>query len=183
MIKNNYYILTGAMGGGKSTIIKQLQEKQYLCVEEPARQILAEQRMINGEGVPEKNSELFIQLMLSRSIDHYKINLNYKDVVLFDRGIPDLIAHADWANINNEVFINASKVFLFNKNVFMFNGWKEIYVTDDERKMEFDMARKFGMNVLNIYKELGYNIIDVPFVSVEKRVEYIINSIETIVKN
>ncbi len=168
MIKNNYFILTGAMGAGKSATIKLLREKEYLCVDEPARQILEEQRSIKGEGVWDKNPELFIQLMLSRSINMYKINLNYKDVVLFDRGIPDLIAHADLSNSKKEVFINASKLFLYNKNVFMFSGWEEIYTTDDERKMEFDSAKKFGINVLSIYKELGYNIVDVPFVSVEK---------------
>ncbi|MDQ3020366.1 MAG: AAA family ATPase [Bacteroidota bacterium] len=177
MRKNNYFILSGAMGGGKSTILKQLREKGYLCIDEPARQILEEQRSIEGEGVPEKNPELFVQLMLSRSINQYKINSKYNDVVFFDRGIPDLIAHADLSNTSRKVYINASKVYLYNKNVFMFKGWKEIYTTDDERKMDFDSAKKFGVSVSDIYKELGYNIIDVPFISVEKRVEYIIDLI------
>jgi len=183
MINNKYFIFTGAMGGGKTTIVNLLREKQYLCIDEPARQILAEQRSINGEGIPGENPELFIRLMLSRSIDQYKINSKCNDVILFDRGIPDLIGYADLSNINRNVYVNAAKLYLYNKNVFMFNAWEEIYTTDDERKMEFDSAKKFGINVSNIYKELGYNIIDVPFVSVQKRVEYIINLIDTFVKN
>jgi predicted ATPase len=182
MIKNNYFILTGAMGAGKSTILKQLREKGYLCVDEPARPILEEQRGIEGEGVPEKNPELFVQLMLSRAINQYKINSKYNDVILFDRGIPDFIAYADLFNINKDVYINAAKVYLYNKNIFMFKGWKEIYTTDDERKMDFEWAKKFGINVSGIYKELGYNIIDVPFDSVEKRLEFIVNLIDTFVK-
>jgi len=178
MIKNNYFILTGAMGGGKSTILNLLREKGYLCVDEPARHILAEQRSIEGDGIPEKTPELFNQLMFSRSINQYKINSKYNDVIFFDRGIPDLVGYADMLNTNNSVYLNAAKVYLYNKNVFMFNGWEEIYTTDDERKMEFDSAKKFGINVSNIYKELGYNVIEVPFDSVEKRVEYIINLIE-----
>jgi predicted ATPase len=121
--------------------------------------------------------------MLSRAINQYKIHSKYNDVILFDRGIPDMIAHADLSNTNRNVYINAAKVYLYNKNVFMFNGWKEIYTTDDERKMDFDSTKKFGVNVSDMYKELGYKIIDVPFVSVEKRVEYIIGLIDTFVEN
>ena len=61
----------------------------------------------------------------------------------------------------------------------MFKGWKEIYTTDDERKMDYESADKFGSNVSYIYKELGYNLIEVPFDSVEKRVEFIINLINS----
>ncbi len=44
MIKSNYFILTGAMGGGKSTILARLAESSVYCVPEPARALLAEQR-------------------------------------------------------------------------------------------------------------------------------------------
>ena len=48
-----YYILTGAMGAGKSTVLGELKNKGLTCVAEPAREILAEQRTIDGAGVPE----------------------------------------------------------------------------------------------------------------------------------
>jgi predicted ATPase len=180
MIKNKYFILTGAMGAGKTTILNSLREKGFVCIDEAARQIINEQRSFNGEGVWDKNPHLFVQLMLSRAIYQYEINSNSKDVIIFDRGIPDLIGHAELSKMNKEVFVNASKLYKYNENVFMFNGWKEIYSTDEERKMDYDSANRFGKNVSCIYKELGYNITDVPFDSVEKRVEYIISSIESI---
>ena len=145
LIKSNYFILTGAMGAGKSTIIKHLREKDYLCTDEPARQIIEEQRSIDGEGIYDRNPELFNQLMLSRSIYQYKSNYNYYGPVIFDRGIPDMIAYAELSKINKDVYMNASRVYLYNKNVFMLNGWKEIYAHDDERKMEFDAAENSGL--------------------------------------
>ncbi len=45
--------------------------------------------------------------------------------------------------------------------------------------MDYESADKFGSNVSYIYKELGYNLIEVPFDSVEKRVEFIINLINS----
>jgi len=171
------------MGGGKSTIIKHLREKNYLCIDEPARQIIEEQRSIDGEGVYDRKPELFNQLMLSRSMHQYKSNYNYNSSVIFDRGIPDMIAYAELSKINKDVYMNASNVYRYNKNIFMLNGWKEIYTTDDERKMEFTSAEKFGIRVSEIYQKLEYNVIDVPFDSVEKRVEFFIESINTIAKN
>jgi predicted ATPase len=49
-----HIILTGAMGSGKSTVLSLLKQKGYRTIEEPARPILAEQRSIEDEGVPEK---------------------------------------------------------------------------------------------------------------------------------
>lgn len=51
MIKHNYFILTGAMGSGKSTILAKLAEAGVHCVPEPTRAILAEQRLIAVLGV------------------------------------------------------------------------------------------------------------------------------------
>lgn len=87
-------IITGAMGSGKSTVLKLLKAEGFIVVEEPAREILAEQRSIGDEGVPEKNPKLFVQLLLSRAIYQYKQMQEAYDTVIFDRGIPDNIAYA-----------------------------------------------------------------------------------------
>lgn len=178
MYKNNFFILSGAMGGGKSAILELLKEKKFKCVNESARQIIKEQRNINGDGVYDKNPDLFAQLMLSRSINNYEINSETETTVIFDRGIPDMVAYAELFNINKDLYMNASKIYLYNKNVFIFRGWKDIYTNDDERKMGFETSEKFGENVIEIYKSMGYNVIEVPFVSIEERVDFIISTIK-----
>ena len=178
MYCKNYIILTGAMGAGKSTVLNKLKELNYSCVDEPARQILEEQRRINGNGLPETDPGLFIELMLSRTIFQYKLNTDKCGIVFFDRGIPDLIAYADLGNLSNKVFFNASEEYRFNKNVFMFNGRESIYTTDDERKMTYDQANKFGKEVREIYIHLGYFIYDMPFAGIETQTEFIINKVK-----
>jgi predicted ATPase len=174
MLKENYFILTGAMGAGKSTVLNKLKELNYKCVDEPAREILSEQRLIEGNGVPETDPELFTELMLSRTVYQYKKHSLNPDIVFFDRAMPDFTGYADLFEINNEVFRNASSEYRFNKNVFMFNGWRRIYKTDDERKMNFEDADKFGIMVKKIYIKSGYIIHEVPFSEVDKRVEFIL---------
>lgn len=179
MIKNNYFILTGAMGAGKTTVIDKIREQGYFCIDEPARIILKEQRTTGGVGVPEKNPELFNKFMLERMISEYKNNLERNEVVVFDRGIPDIIAYADLLQSKKEMSENAAEEFRYNKHVFMFNGCEEIYTNDDERKVDFQTANNFGTSLRKIYKDLNYIIIDVPLLPIEERAGFIINTINS----
>ncbi|HFL2715763.1 TPA: AAA family ATPase [Legionella pneumophila] len=89
----NYYILTGPPGSGKSSVLAELSQRGYSVIEEPARSILRQQRAINGEGVYDINPFLFKELMLSRMLNDYETQ-NSDAPVFFDRGIPDIIVYS-----------------------------------------------------------------------------------------
>jgi predicted ATPase len=161
------------MGAGKSTVLNGLKELGYKCIDEPARIVLAEQRASGGNGVPEKDPGLFIQLMLEKTIAEYENITETNKIVFFDRGFADLAAYANLFGFSDEKYLRTAEKFGFSKNVFMFNGWREIYRTDDERKMSFEAADEFGKNVKLIYEKLGYRIIDVPLADIEGRVDFI----------
>lgn len=165
------------MGAGKSTVLAKLIELGYTCIAEPARGVLAEQRKISGNGVPEKDPELFIDLMLEKTIAQYEKYIKDDNIIIFDRAMPDFTGYADLLGVNNEKYIEATMEYRFNKNVFLFNAWGEIYVNDDERKMSFELAEKFGKDVKKIYTDSGYIIHDVPNVSVDERVKFIIDKL------
>jgi predicted ATPase len=172
------FVLTGAMGSGKSTILKLLQATGLAVIEEPARQILAEQRSIGDDGVPEKNPKYFSQLLLSRAIYQFKQMQEYDGNIIYDRGIPDVIAYFQLFDLNYSPAQQASKLFRYEPHVFVFPPWQEIYTTDDERKMPFELARSFGINVQEIYKENGYTLIQVPCVSPQERAQFIIDRLK-----
>ena len=165
------------MGAGKSTVLQKIREKGFNCVDEPAREILKEQRKINGNGVPEKNAWMFNRLMLSRMIYQYKSNIDKDYIIIFDRGIPDITGYSELLNTETESSSAASEEFRYNKHVFLFKGWEEIYTNDDERKMSYALAESFGENIIKIYQRLGYSTIDVPFIPAEERASFIIDSI------
>ena len=50
----------------------------------------------------------------------------------------------------------------YHNRVFVLPAWREIYATDDERKMTFEMAEAFGEDVRSIYEGLGFEILEVP---------------------
>ncbi|CAN5544009.1 ATP-binding protein [soil metagenome] len=182
MLKENYFVLTGAMGAGKTTILNKIRERNLLCIDEPAREILKEQRLYNGDGVPEKNAGLFNHLMLSRMAFQYSKYISCNEPVIFDRGVPDIIAYAELLKTDYSESLAAAGEYRYNKHIFHFSGWKEIYTTDNERKADFETANNFGEKLKNVYTGLKYIIIDVPFLPVNERVDFILNSVKSIRK-
>jgi predicted ATPase len=179
MTRTNFYVLSGAMGGGKSTVLSRLRDFGIHCVPEPAREILAEQRLIKSIGVPEKNADLFGMLMLSRSIHNYLENSAAEESVVFDRGIPDMIAYARLFGLDETSYANAAQEFRYNPRVFYFPAWEEIYTNDSERRMSFEDAEAFGTLVRTIYEKFGYQILEVPRFSLEERVQFILDASQT----
>lgn len=169
----NFYILTGAMGAGKSTVLAQLKVKGFTTVNEPAREILAEQRAIEGVGVPESNRSLFTELLLSRAMCRYEQYLLHVGPVVFDRGIADNIAYAEFFNLKTHHFLKAARVYKYNPTVFWLPPWREIYMTDEERKMSFESAEKFGYHIKHAYEYLGYHVLEVPQVSPQARADFV----------
>lgn len=177
MIKTNYFVLTGAMGSGKSTLIREIRKAGVRCVAEPAREILAEQRLIESDGVPEQNPELFCKLMLSRALQNYSQPLHGSEIHIFDRGIPDMIAYAELFSIDTAPFYKAADQNRYNPKVLFCGGWEAIYTNDSERKIGFEGARVFGERVGLIYRQLGYQIVDVPFQPIEERTSFILEQV------
>lgn len=174
MTKTNYFVLTGAMVGGKSTLLREIRKAGIRGVAEPAREILAEQRASAADGVPEQNAELFCKRMLSRSIENYNQAINAAEVQVFDRGIPDMIAYAELGSIDATPFSTAAEQYRYNPTVFFFAGWAAIYTTDAERKMSFEEASMFGERVRVIYQKLGYQLVNVPLQSIAERTNFIL---------
>lgn len=175
--KANYFILTGAMGGGKSTILQELSKLGYRSVTEPARQILKKQKAAGKDGTPDKNAKRFNELMLEKMISDYDSYIDDNNVIIFDRGIADVVAYAELLHTDNKAALKAAKEYRYNSRVLMFDAWEAIYTNDDERKMCFELSSKFAENDRRIYQELGYVMVNVPFVSIDERVDFILKSI------
>jgi predicted ATPase len=175
MIRDNYIILTGAPGSGKTTLLQHLRTLGFQGIEEPARQILAEQRRIAGVGLPERDARLFVDLMLSRTLGEYSRMETAAAPVFFDRGVPDMLAYAALFGFDYPPGQNAAREYRYHRRVFYAPAWEAIYTTDEERKMTFQAVRRFGDELRKIYLQSGYDLIDLPCVSVQERGEFILN--------
>ena len=145
MDKDNLIILTGAPGSGKSTLLRLLRERGCTCVDEPARQIISEQRAIGGSGVSNKDPALFVELMLSRAIARHQDLQDTSKTVIFDRGVADNIAYAALYDLPFDHGWAAAKLYRSNSKVFFAPNWQDIYATDEERTMTFEASAVYDV--------------------------------------
>jgi predicted ATPase len=86
MSVTDLYIVTGVPGSGKTTILDHVGAR-VRCVGEPAREVLAEQRSVDGIGTPDRDASLFLDLLLERSMDNRVAAERCEGSVVFDRRI------------------------------------------------------------------------------------------------
>jgi len=168
---NRRFVLTGAPGGGKTAILARV-GPGIRTVAEPAREVLAEERAAGGRGTPDQDPARFVELLLVRSIENYKRD-GRREVTLYDRGIPDCVGYAVHLGADPSPSIEASARYRYHPQVLVLEPWEAIYTTDDERKMTFAQAVEFHEELLDGYRNAGYELITVPRGSVLRRVVFI----------
>lgn len=175
MINEKFFILTGAPGSGKTTLLQHLRTLGLQGIAEPARQILAEQRSIDGNALYGRDTRLFVELMLSRMLSEYNRLETSSVPIFFDRGIPDILAYASLAGLDYPPGQNAARKYRYNTRVFFAPAWEKIYTQDEERTVSFEVASQFGPELRKIYEQLEYVLIDLPCLSVKERARFILN--------
>lgn len=176
---HNIYIITGGPGAGKTTLLEELKRRNYNYIPEIARKIIAQQIARGGNALPWKNTSEYIRIMLSQSIESYLENENNKKLLFSDRGIPDTLAYAKLIHHpETSEFTTIANSHRYNRNVFILPPWKEIYTTDSERKQSFEEATHTYHILTETYRQLDYNIIEIPKLPVTQRADIVINTIK-----
>jgi len=179
---DRFFIITGGPGVGKTTLLQELQKRHFTCIPEIARQIIKAEVDTNGDALPWKNKELYLQKMFDRSVESYlSVNVNNNSLIFFDRGIPDSLTYAEIIGYKNiEAMENIARQYRYNPHVFYLFPWRDIYETDDERKQSWEEAVLTSELNAEIYRRFNYTLIAVPNHSPEKRADFILEWIGNI---
>ena len=172
------YVITGMSGTGKTTLVDSLRGFGFQCYEEPARKILEYQIKIDGPALPAKNPTMFVQEMLAHSLRDIEEANSTKGVTVFDRGLPDVVAYAIRFGVVHKEIERIAKTVRYNHQVFLLPPWDEIFRNDEFRKASFESYIKFHELLRKSYTGLGYELVDVPKISPEARVDFILSAID-----
>lgn len=173
------FVLTGASGGGKSTLLAALAERGYKTQPEIGRILVEEQAQSGGAALPWTDPVAFRNLLFQRSLEAYD---SYKhtgdDVVIFDRSFLEAIAYCRLIDEAVPDFMTEeAKERRFQDPVFVCPPWEEIFTQDAERRHDFAYARRdYEANVAT-YREFGYQIVELPKVSINDRIEILVRAI------
>jgi predicted ATPase len=170
------HILTGAPGTGKTAVVRAM-PSDVVVVQEPARDVLAEQRAAGRPISNDGDEDRFVDLLLRRSIEQFDYALRLDGTILFDRGIPDCIAYAAYLGADMRRSLEASESHRYQPPVLLLTPWEEIYRTDDERTMTFQDVMAFHRAIRAAYRTAGYEIVEVPKASVDDRAAFVLDVI------
>ncbi len=171
-------VLIGGPGTGKSTVLKEFIKRGYQCMPEISREVTLKAQEDGIDQLFLEKPLLFSELLLKgREKQFTDAELSDKQLIFFDRGIPDVHAYMNYLKTEYpETYVEKSLQYKYDK-VFMLRPWKEIYEQDNERYESFEQAIELDKFLREAYEDLGYSIIDVPFGSVEYRCDFILNAL------
>lgn len=171
-------VITGGPGTGKSSIIDELKRRGQICFEEISRQITLDARETGVEQLFLEQPLLFSQLLLEGRTKQFKeADMHHDKTIFLDRGLPDVLAYMVY--FDSEYPEDFEKTCQNNSYdaVFILAPWHDIFQSDNVRYETFEQAELIHQHLLETYKKFNYDLKSVPFDTVEKRTDYILESL------
>ena len=174
-------VITGSPATGKTSIINELIKRGYVCLEEISRQIILNARKKGIKQLflddPLRFSELLLEGRKSQFLEIQGLNTSF---VFYDRGIPDILAYMNYANASYPKTFTEVVEYCQYDLIFILPPWKDIFRSDNERYENFEQANMIHKNLVKSYTKYGYDLIDIPFGTVEHRTDFILNHLKII---
>lgn len=176
---NNLIVFTGGPGAGKTSVIEKLIELGYVCAPEVGRKVIKHQVAIDGDALPWKDKVAFRDEMIVEEKKNHEAYKCRDDLVFFDRCIVDSYGYSQLENLPiSQALMDACQHIRYANPVFVFPLWEAIFANDKERKQDFAEAVRTYQAIVAAYQQYGYELIEVPTVSIEQRVDFILERLK-----
>lgn len=173
---NNWYVITGTLSSGKTTVIRKLAERGFRTVPELAR-VYIDEELAKGKSIEEiRVNELeFQQRILQMKIDVEK-TLPKDETVFLDRGIPDSVAYYKLSGLEKDNFLENTVSECSYAKVFLLDM---VEYKKDYARTETDEERREIQHLLEAaYTEYGFEVVKVPVMETkDERVGFILFNI------
>jgi predicted ATPase len=176
-MSHRYIVLSGCSGGGKSTLLVELQKRGYCVVDEPGRRVVKAELRSGGGALPWVDVPAFAQRAIETSIADRDAASALPGWVFFDRGLVDAAAALEHAT-GEPVLNTLGRSHRYNETVFLTPPWPEIYVGDAERRHGLEDAIAEYERLERAYPRLGYRVVVLPKVSVKARADVVLAELE-----
>ena len=173
--RDNFILISGCSGSGKSSLLSELARRGYRTFEEPGRQIVKEQLHIGGDALPWANAGKFIDQVISRAMHQMITAWRSGDVAFFDRGIIDAVTALE--RMSAPHVISVREKYRYNRKVFLSPPWFEIFGNDSERRHSFADAVQEYEALESAYPRHGYEIVPLPKVGEGERADFVVTTL------
>jgi predicted ATPase len=174
MRQTNWYIITGAPSSGKTSVINEIERRGIRVVHEVARAYI-DRQLGQGLRLEQIKSDM---LQFERHILHTKIKIEDAlpegEPVFFDRGVPDSIAYFILEGLDPAEPFRYSRRNHYRR-IFFFERFD--FLKDKVRSEDEMTAGRLNNLLLEAYGKIGYDVVMVPVMPVEERVDLVLENI------
>jgi len=174
-------IITGGACVGKTTLIKMLKLKGHNTICESGREVyISEQNKTKEDGgyipkLPNTDYVSFEEMVIARQIEKEK---NLKNEVYFlDRSLVDCLGMSFFQG--NPLKSDIKKLIAeanYHTTAFLLSPLEK-YETDEQRKETKQQMLRMHSEIKRAYVSQGFSIVEVPIMSPEERVEFILKNL------
>lgn len=181
---NKLIVISGCSGGGKSTLISEISRHGYSVMPEVGREIYKAELRNKVDVTTWENQIRIARLIIEKSVAAYHEAASMTKVkeqtIFFDRCFLECVSFFQHLkNEESKKYDNLISDLRYYPTIFLTPPWEEIYRQDDERKHSFEDGVAEYEQLLVSYARYGYQIVEIPKLSVKKRYEFIISSLRS----
>ena len=174
---NPFVIISGCSGGGKSTLLAELEQRGYRVFAEPGRRVIQEEMLASGQAVPWLDMASFLQQAIEMSKNDYlSAPVEGNKWVFFDRGLIDISAALEELTDKPQLAV-LREHYRYHPTVFLTPPRPEIYVQDAERRHDINAAQIEFERLERTYPALGYKVLLLPKTGVKERADFVLETL------
>lgn len=174
---NRFVVISGCSGGGKSTLLAELERRGHTVIGEPGRRIVIEEMNNGGSALPWIDMPAFAHRAIAMSLADLSSVPASEGWIFFDRSLIDA-AVALQRLTREPVLEQFGQTHRYHHRVFLAPPWPEIYMVDRERRHSPATAVAEYHRLLKAYPSLGYEVSVLPRVGVVERAEFVLRTLE-----
>jgi predicted ATPase len=123
---------------------------------------------------------MFAGLMLGWELRSWHETSALDGPVLMGRGIADVVGYLTLCGLPVPDHVEAAaRTYRYNHRVFIAPYWDTIYGRDAERKQDQKEAKATGSVMARTYSRLGYQLVELPKVTIEERADFVMNRLKS----
>ncbi|MDD7909367.1 AAA family ATPase [Pseudovibrio exalbescens] len=172
----NFFVISGCSGGGKSTILSALDRQGHATICEPGRRVVKDQVQNGGTALPWIDLAAFAREAMACCLRDYSAAARLSGPVFFDRSLIDAVTAFEHATGSTEYRAHAH-MYRYAQTVFLAPPWPEIYKPDAERRHGLEDAKAEFVRLEHAYQAFGYSTVLIPKAPVAARVNFILSRV------